>query len=102
MKIASAKTVAVVVPSPAVSDVLLAASLTSLAPMFSILSVSSISSATVTPSFVTVGAPQPLSRIAQRPRGPRVLLTARANFFTPISKASRASVSNASSLAAIG
>ena len=35
LKIASASTVAVVVPSPAASEVLLAASLTSWAPMFS-------------------------------------------------------------------
>ncbi len=35
LKIASARTVAVVVPSPAASEVLLAASLTSWAPMFS-------------------------------------------------------------------
>ena len=52
---ASARTVAVVVPSPATSLVLLAASLTSWAPMFSYGSFSSISSATVTPSLVTVG-----------------------------------------------
>jgi hypothetical protein len=57
---ASASTVAVVVPSPALSEVLLAASLTSWAPMFSTLSRSSISSATVTPSLVTVGPPQDL------------------------------------------
>ena len=60
MKIASARTVAVVVPSPATSLVLLATSLTIWAPMFSYLSSSSISLATVTPSLVTVGEPKRL------------------------------------------
>ena len=54
---ACASTVAVVVPSPATSLVLVAASLSSWAPMFSKGSASSISLATVTPSCVTVGAP---------------------------------------------
>ena len=100
-KSASASTVAVVVPSPATSEVLLAASLTSLAPMFWALSASSISSATVTPSLVTVGAPQPLSSTAVRPRGPRVLLTAAATLLTPARRALRASVSKINCLAAI-
>ena len=52
-----ASTVAVVVPSPATSLVLVAASFRSWAPMFSKGSSSSISLATVTPSWVTVGAP---------------------------------------------
>ena len=52
---------AVVVPSPATSLVLLAASLTSWAPMFSNLSSSSISLATETPSCNTTGAPHFLS-----------------------------------------
>src|SRR3954468_3900601 len=98
---ASASTVAVVVPSPATSLVLLAASLTSLAPMFSYLSLSSTSSATVTPSLVIVGAPQPLSMTALRPRGPRVAFTARASFVTPSRSALRASASKASILAAM-
>ncbi len=68
---ASASTVAVVVPSPATSLVLLAASLTSLAPRFSYGSSSSMSSATVTPSLVIFGEPQPLSSTALRPRGPK-------------------------------
>ena len=93
LKIASARTVAVVVPSPATSEVLLAASLTSWAPMFSYVSVSSISSATVTPSLVTVGLPQPLSMTALRPRGPRVLRTARASLVTPLASFWRASSS---------
>src|SRR5688572_1523125 len=99
--IASASTVAVVVPSPAASEVFEAASFTSLAPMFSYLSLSSISSATVTPSLVTVGAPHPLSMTALRPRGPSVVFTARASFETPDSSALRASISKASILAAM-
>ena len=55
--IACARTVAVVVPSPATSFVLVATSLTSCAPMFSKASSSSISFAMVTPSFVISGAP---------------------------------------------
>ena len=82
-KMPSASTVAVVVPSPATSFVLLAASFTSWAPRFSNGSSSSMSSATVTPSLVTLGEPQPLSSTALRPRGPSVLRTARANFSTP-------------------
>ena len=62
---------AVVVPSPATSFVLLAASLTSWAPKFSFGSSSSMSSATVTPSLVILGEPQPLSSTALRPRGPK-------------------------------
>jgi hypothetical protein len=59
----------VVVPSPATSEVLLATSLTILAPMFSNGSSSSISLATVTPSLVTVGLPKDFSMITLRPRG---------------------------------
>ena len=55
--IAWASTVAVVVPSPAVSEVLLATSRIIWAPMFSNLSASSISLATVTPSLEMRGAP---------------------------------------------
>ena len=55
--IACARTVAVVVPSPATSFVLVATSFTSCAPMFSKASSSSISFAIVTPSFVISGAP---------------------------------------------
>ena len=60
--IAWASTVAVVVPSPATSLVLVATSLVSWAPRFSNGSSSSISRATVTPSLVIVGAPHFLSR----------------------------------------
>ena len=52
-----ASTVAVVVPSPATSLLLVATSRTICAPMFSNLSESSISLATVTPSLVIRGAP---------------------------------------------
>ena len=52
-----ARRVAVVVPSPASVLVLLATSRTICAPMFSNLSLSSISLATVTPSLVIRGAP---------------------------------------------
>ena len=55
--IAWASTVAVVVPSPAWSLVFEATSLTICAPIFSNLSESSISLATVTPSLVMRGAP---------------------------------------------
>ncbi len=54
--IACASTVAVVVPSPATSEVLQATSLTIWAPTFSMLSSSSISLATLTPSLVIVGS----------------------------------------------
>mmetsp|Transcript_6317 Transcript_6317/g.8162 ORF Transcript_6317/g.8162 Transcript_6317/m.8162 type:complete len:315 (+) Transcript_6317:677-1621(+) len=80
---ACARTVAVVVPSPAVSLAWEATSLTIWAPMFSNLSFSSISLATDTPSLVTVGAPKDLSRTTLRPFGPRVTLTASARMLTP-------------------
>ena len=78
-----ASTVAVVVPSPATSDVLLATSFTIWAPMFSSGSFSSISLATVTPSLVMVGEPNFLSRMTLRPLGPSVTLTALARRLTP-------------------
>ncbi len=56
-----ARTVAVVVPSPATSFVEVATSRTSCAPWFSKTSSTSISRAMVTPSFVMVGAPNFLS-----------------------------------------
>src|SRR5581483_6859672 len=87
--IACASTVAVVVPSPAVSDVLLATSRTICAPMFSSGSLRSISFATVTPSFVMVGEPNFLSRTTLRPLGPSVTLTASASWLTPRSTAWR-------------
>ena len=60
--ITSASRVAVVVPSPATSLVLTAASRMSWAPMFSTGSSSSTSLATVTPSLVISGAPKDFSR----------------------------------------
>ncbi len=60
LTMAWASTVAVVVPSPAKSDDFEATSRTICAPMFSNLSSSSISFATVTPSLVMRGAPNAL------------------------------------------
>ena len=85
-----ASTVAVVVPSPATSEVLLATSFTICAPMFSNLFSSSISLATVTPSLVTVGEPKLFSMTTLRPLGPSVTLTASASVLTPRRMASRA------------
>src|SRR3954447_9604230 len=99
--IAAASIVAVVVPSPATSLDLEATSRTIWAPMFSHLSESSISFATVTPSLVTRGAPKDLSRTTLRPLGPSVTLTALARVSTPRSMRSRASVEKRTSLAAI-
>src|SRR5215217_5227242 len=99
---AAARMVAVVVPSPATSLVLLATSRTICAPMFSNLSESSISLATVTPSLVIRGAPKLLSSTTLRPLGPSVTLTASARVVTPLSILVRASVENFTSLAAIG
>ena len=89
--IACASRVAVVVPSPATSLVLVATSLTSCAPMFSNGSSSSISFAMVTPSFVMRGAPYFLSSTTLRPLGPRVILTVSASAFMPVSRERRAS-----------
>src|SRR4051794_16806639 len=89
--IAWARTVAVVVPSPATSLVLVATSLASWAPMFSYGSSSSISFAMVTPSLVIVGAPHFLSMTTLRPFGPSVTLTASASRSTPRCSESRAS-----------
>src|SRR5947208_11087037 len=101
VKIARASTVAVVVPSPATSEGFDATSFTICAPMFSNLSLSSISFATVTPSLVTVGAPQDFSIPTFRPRGPRVTVTASARTFTPRSTLARASSPNRTTFAAI-
>src|SRR5690242_712984 len=98
---ACASTVAVVVPSPATSEVLEAASLTICAPRFSYLSASSISLATDTPSLVIVGAPKLFSSTTLRPFGPRVTLTALARVFTPLRMRERASSPKRTSLAAI-
>ena len=86
-----ARTVAVVVPSPAASLVLVATSFTSWAPMFSNGSFSSISLAMVTPSLVMTGAPYFLSSTTLRPLGPRVILTVSASVSMPAQSALRAS-----------
>ena len=67
---AQARTVAVVVPSPATSSVFFATSLTSSAPTFSHGSSRSISLAIDTPSLVIVGAPHFFSSTTLRPFGP--------------------------------
>src|SRR6059036_2520875 len=95
-KIACASTVAVVVPSPAMSEVFEATSFSIWAPMSSYGSFSSISLATVTPSLVIVGLPNFLSMTTLRPFGPSVALTAAAMMLTPLSSALRASSSNLS------
>src|SRR2546427_7727902 len=98
-KIAWASTVAVVVPSPATSEVLEATSFSIWAPMFSVGSFSWTSLATVTPSLVMVGLPYFLSMTTFRPFGPSVALTASAMMLTPRRSAARASWSNKSCFA---
>src|SRR6266851_267612 len=83
------------------SEVLEATSRTICAPMFSNLSSSSISLATVTPSLVMRGAPKLLSSTTLRPLGPSVTRTALARMSTPRSIRSRASAENFTSFAAI-
>src|SRR5229473_8057803 len=78
-----------------------ATSRTICAPMFSNLSSSSISLATVTPSLVMRGAPNDLSSTTLRPLGPSVTLTALLRISTPRSILSRASTPNLTSLADI-
>src|SRR5260221_464975 len=99
--IAAASTVAVVVPSPAASAALEATSRTICAPMFSNLSSSSISLATVTPSLVMRGAPNDLSSTTLRPLGPSVTFTALLRMSTPRNILSRASTPNLTSLLAM-
>ncbi len=98
---ARASTVAVVVPSPATSLVLVATSFASCAPMFSHGSSSSTSFAIVTPSLVIVGGPHFLSSTTLWPLGPSVIATASASLLTPASSERRASSLNFSSLAAM-
>ncbi len=90
LTIACTNNAAVVVPSPAMSAVLLATSLTNSAATFSILSGSEISLATVTPSLVIIGEPYPLSKITFLPFGPRVALTTLTTLSMPRFNASRA------------
>jgi len=89
-----ARIVAVVVPSPATSFVLVATSRSSCAPVFSIASLSSISRTIVTPSLVTVGAPNFFSSTTLRPLGPSVMRTAWATVSMPFLRCCRASTSN--------
>src|SRR5208337_2562060 len=96
--IKAVSTVAVVVPSPALS-VFEATWRTIWAPIFSNLSSSSISLATVTPSLVMRGAPKDLSRTTLRPLGPSVAFTALLRISTPRSMRSRASEEKRTSLA---
>src|SRR6476660_6841457 len=67
--------------------------------MFSNLSSNSISLATVTPSLVIRGAPNPLSNTTLRPFGPSVTSTAAARMSMPRSIFARASTENLMSLA---
>src|SRR6266481_2211891 len=97
--IAWASTVAVVVPSPTMSLVLIAASLTSWAPMFSNWFFRKISRAMVTPSLVTTGVPVTFSRMTLRPLGPSVDFTASASLSTPASNKVCASAPKRNSLA---
>src|SRR5436305_1710469 len=101
LTMACARTVAVVVPSPAKSEDFDATSRTICAPMFSNLSSSSISFATVTPSLVMRGAPNDLSSTTLRPLGPSVTRTALVRMSTPRNIRSRASTENFTSLALI-
>src|SRR4029077_14604429 len=101
LTMACASTVAVVVPSPAWSEVFEASSRTICAPMFSNLSSSSISLATVTPSLVMRGAPNDLSSRTLRPLGPSVTRTAWVSVSMPCNILSRASTENFTSLADI-
>src|ERR1039457_267011 len=89
-----ARTVAVVVPSPATSLVLVATSLTNWAPMFSKGSSSSTSRAIDTPPLVMVGAPNFFSMTTLRPFGPSVTLTVSASLLMPASSPRRAASSN--------
>src|SRR6185295_8214242 len=86
-----ASSVAVVVPSPVWSLVLLATSRTSCAPMFLNWSDSSISRAIETPSFVIIGTPVRRSRTTLRPFGPNVTFTVLASSSTPACSSRRAS-----------
>src|SRR3954467_12856192 len=101
LTIAWARTVAVVVPSPARSLVFDATSRSICAPIFSNLSLSSISLATVTPSLVMRGAPKLLSMTTLRPLGPRGTFTASARMSTPRMIRSRASREKRTSFAAM-
>ena len=97
----AASSVAVVVPSPATSEVLAATSRTICAPMFSKRSSSSISFATITPELITTGAPQDFSSTTVRALGPSVTSTASASVFMPLSRRAWADAPNRTCLAAM-
>ena len=100
-KIASVRTVAVVVPSPATLEDLSATSLTIAAPICSNGSLSSTSLATVTPSLVTFGAPNDFSMTTTLPVGPMVTLTASLRVWIPVRILRRASSPNIICLAIV-
>ncbi len=93
------RTVAVVVPSPAWSLVLLAASFNNSQPIDSNRSFKTVSRLTPTPSWITIGGPYSLQIATLVARGPRVEPTASVRVFAPRRTASRASISNLNSLA---
>mmetsp|Transcript_12188 Transcript_12188/g.56522 ORF Transcript_12188/g.56522 Transcript_12188/m.56522 type:complete len:201 (+) Transcript_12188:1322-1924(+) len=97
--IAAESTVAVVVPSPATSLVADATCFTRLAPRFMNLSENSMFLATVTPSFVILGAPKLCSMTTLRPLGPMVTCTASASWSQPWSIMALDSTPNLTSLA---
>jgi hypothetical protein len=99
-KMARARMVAVVVPSPAMSLVLLATYLIKLAPIFMNLSLNSMDLATVTPSLVILGAPKLWSMTTFLPFGPRVTYTASASLLQPSNILARHSLPNRISLPA--
>ena len=86
-----AKTVAVVVPSPATSFVFAAAWRINNTPVFSMLSTNSICFAILTPSFIISGDPNLFSITTFRPFGPNVTATASVNIPIPFSNARLAS-----------
>src|SRR3982074_1855882 len=96
-----ARIVAVVVPSPATSLVLVATSRKSCAPVFSCGSWRSSARTMVTPSLVTVGAPYFFSSTTLRPLGPSVMRTVLATVSMPRLRPCRASTSNAPAFAMV-
>ena len=93
-KMAEARTVEVVVPSPASFTVFCAASLISVAPMFSTGPNSTTEFATVTPSLVITGLPNASSYMTHFPDAPKVDSTASVSLRTPFIIFSLASVPN--------
>lgn len=100
LRMARVSTVAVVVPSPATSLVVLATDLMRDAPRFFALSLNSIALATVTPSLVILGPPKDCSIMTLRPLGPRVTSTASARASMPAMIAARPSALKRTSFAA--